>query len=74
MLCPFFNSKPVIDYQTAKASDTKLYARFFWSLIDEGVYVPPSQFESHFISLAHDDETLDHTIESIGKVLRSIKI
>ena len=74
MLCPFFTSKPVIDYQTAKTSDTHLYARFFWALIDEGVYVPPSQFEAHFISLAHDDETLDHTIKSIDKVLRSIKI
>ena len=74
MLCPFFTSKQVIDYQTAKTSDTKLYARFFWSLIEEGVYIPPSQFESHFISLAHDDETLDHTIKSIDKVLGSIKI
>lgn len=74
MLCPFFTSQRVIDYETAKKSDTKLYARFFWALIELGVYVPPSQFEAHFISLAHDDEVLEKTILAINKALKSIKI
>lgn len=74
MLCPFFTSQKVIDYKTAKTTDTKLYARFFWALIEQGVYVPPSQFEAHFISLAHDDEVLDNTILAIDKALKSIKL
>ncbi|MGA1864910.1 MAG: glutamate-1-semialdehyde 2,1-aminomutase [bacterium] len=74
MLCPFFTSQRVTDYETAKKSDAKLYARFFWTLIELGVYVPPSQFEAHFISLAHDDEVLDNTILAINKALKSIKI
>ena len=74
MLCPFFTSERVIDYQTAKRCDTKLYARFFWSLVEQGVYVPPSQFEAHFISLAHDDEALDKTIEAMHHALKSIQI
>jgi glutamate-1-semialdehyde 2,1-aminomutase len=74
MICPFFTSQRVIDYETAKTSDTKLYARFFWALIEQGVYVPPSQFEAHFVSLAHDDEVLDNTILAIDKALKSIKI
>ncbi|MGA1790724.1 MAG: glutamate-1-semialdehyde 2,1-aminomutase [bacterium] len=74
MLCPFFTSEKVIDYQTAKRCDTKLYARFFWALVEHGVYVPPSQFEAHFISLAHDDEVLDKTIEAMHHALKSIQI
>jgi glutamate-1-semialdehyde 2,1-aminomutase len=74
MLCPFFTSERVIDYQTAKRCDTKLYARFFWALLEQGVYVPPSQFEAHFISLAHDDEVLDKTIEAMHHALKSIQI
>lgn len=74
MICPFFTSQKVIDYTTAKTSDTKLYARFFWALIEQGVYVPPSQFEAHFVSLSHDDEVLDNTILAIDKALKSITI
>jgi len=74
MLCPFFTSEKVIDYQKAKRCDTKLYARFFWALVEQGIYVPPSQFEAHFISLAHDDEVLDKTIEAIHHALKSIQI
>jgi glutamate-1-semialdehyde 2,1-aminomutase len=74
MLCPFFTSHQVINYETAKTCDTKLYARFFWALIEQGVYVPPSQFEAHFVSLAHDDEALDKTIEIIMVALKSIQI
>jgi len=72
MLCPFFTSQKVVDYTTAKTCNTQHYARFFWALLELGVYVPPSQFESHFVSIAHDDEVIDKTIEAVQKAMRSI--
>jgi len=71
-LSPFFTSEKVTDYISAKTSDTKRYAHFFWSLIRQGVYVPPSQFEAHFISLAHNDEVLEKTIQAVHQALRSL--
>ena len=50
MLTPFFTAGPVIDYETARASDTRAYARLFNALLKARVSVPPSQFESWFIS------------------------
>ena len=58
----FFTSEPVVDLASAKTSDTALYARFFHAMLDRGVYIAPSQFEAGFISLAHDDATIDATI------------
>ena len=60
----FFNAAPVTDYDTAKTSDTERYARFFHGLLDAGTYVAPSTFEALFVSLAHSDADLDHTIEA----------
>ncbi|MBN2372905.1 glutamate-1-semialdehyde 2,1-aminomutase [bacterium] len=73
MFCPFFTSQRVVDYRTAKSSNTEQYARFFWSLLEQGVYVPPSQFEAHFISLAHEDEDIDKTIGAIHKAMSDVK-
>jgi glutamate-1-semialdehyde 2,1-aminomutase len=58
----FFTNDPVVDLASAKTSDTGLYARFFHAMLDRGVYLAPSQFEAGFISLAHDDATIDATI------------
>ncbi|MGA1845205.1 MAG: glutamate-1-semialdehyde 2,1-aminomutase [bacterium] len=74
MLCPFFTSQKVVDYATAKTSDTQHYARFFWALLELGVYVPPSQFEAHFVSMAHNDEVINETIEAIYKAMRSVTL
>lgn len=60
----FFSTLPVTDYNTAKASDTAAYGRFFHSLLDQGIYLPPSQFEAAFISLAHTPEDIDATINA----------
>jgi glutamate-1-semialdehyde 2,1-aminomutase len=58
----FFTSEPVVDLASAKTSDTALYGRFFHAMLERGVYLAPSQFEAGFISLAHDDATIDATI------------
>ena len=60
----FFNAEPVCDYATATASDTERFARFFWAMLDQGVYLPCSQFEAAFISVAHNEELIDRTVEA----------
>ena len=55
MFCLYFTPEPVIDYATAKTSDTARFARYFWHMLSHGIYLPPSQFEACFISLALDD-------------------
>ncbi|MCX7670287.1 MAG: glutamate-1-semialdehyde 2,1-aminomutase, partial [Anaerolineae bacterium] len=62
MFCTFFTPHPVTDWATARLSDTARYARFFRAMLEQGVYLAPSQFEAGFISIAHDDECLEHTI------------
>jgi glutamate-1-semialdehyde 2,1-aminomutase len=60
----FFTAGPVEDWASAAKSDRGRFARFFHAMLDEGVYLPPSQFEAAFISLAHDDAVLDKTVEA----------
>jgi glutamate-1-semialdehyde 2,1-aminomutase len=72
MFTLFFTEGPVRDYRSAKTSDTKRFARFFIEMMNEGVYLPPSQFEAWFISLAHTQKDLDKTIEACDTALRKI--
>jgi glutamate-1-semialdehyde 2,1-aminomutase len=58
----FFTATPVVDYATAKTSDTQRFASFFRKMRDQGVFLPPSQFEAMFVSLAHTDEDVDQVI------------
>ena len=65
MVCPFFvkqAGQTVTNYAEATACDTQRYARFFHAMLDNGVYLPPSQFEAWFPSLAHDDEAIAKTL------------
>jgi glutamate-1-semialdehyde 2,1-aminomutase len=59
MLTLFFSAAPVTDYATAKAADTARFGSFFRKMRDRGVFLPPSQFEAMFVSLAHTDEDID---------------
>jgi glutamate-1-semialdehyde 2,1-aminomutase len=72
MLTLFFTEGPVRDYRTAKMSDTKRFAQFFIAMMEEGIYLPPSQFEAWFISLAHTQKDLDQTLEACETAFRSI--
>ncbi len=71
MFTLFFTNQPVIDFASAKTSDTSRFANFFNGLIQNGVYFPPSQFEACFVSAAHDEEDIDQTLTAAGEVLRS---
>ena len=55
---------PVIDWETAKKSDTKAYASYFHHMLEHGVYLAPSQFEAGFISAAHTEEDIRHTVNA----------
>jgi len=72
MWTSFFTSEPVIDWDSANKCDRQLYGKFFHALLDEGVYLAPSQFEAAFVSLAHDDQVIERTIEAARKALTRI--
>lgn len=61
----FFTAKPVGDYDSAISADTKEYSRYFSFMLDNGIYVAPSQFEAMFISAAHSDKDIDETCRLI---------
>ena len=60
----FFASTPVTNYDTAKLSDTKMFSKFFWAMMDRGVYLPCSQFEAAFNSVTHDEAIIDLTLKA----------
>jgi glutamate-1-semialdehyde 2,1-aminomutase len=72
MWTSFFTSEPVVDWDSANKCDRQLYGKFFHAMLDEGVYLAPSQFEAAFVSLAHDDEVIGRTIEAARKALTRI--
>jgi glutamate-1-semialdehyde 2,1-aminomutase len=58
----FFHAGPVIDWESAKVSDTARFGRFFRAMLDRGIYMAPSQFEAAFLSAAHTGEDIAKTI------------
>jgi glutamate-1-semialdehyde 2,1-aminomutase len=72
MWTAFFTGEPVFDYPSAKRADTARFGRFFHAMLEQGVYLPPSQFEAAFVSLAHGQAELDHTLAAARKALRSL--
>jgi len=69
LLTVFFSEEPVRDYEDAKRCDTERYAAFCRAMLDRGVYLPPSQFEAWFPSLAHTDAHVERTIEAAREAL-----
>jgi glutamate-1-semialdehyde 2,1-aminomutase len=62
MITFFFTDQPVTDYESAKTSDTKRFGRFFHALLERGIYWPQAQYEAAFISAAHSQEDIEHTV------------
>jgi glutamate-1-semialdehyde 2,1-aminomutase len=69
LLTVFFSEEPVRDYDDAKRCDTERYAAFCRAMLDRGVYLPPSQFEAWFPSLAHTEGHVERTIEAAREAL-----
>jgi glutamate-1-semialdehyde 2,1-aminomutase len=70
--CLLFSENEVSNYIEAKKSDTQKYGKFFKSMLDQGIYLAPAQFEAAFISYAHTEEEIDFTLECAEKALKSL--
>ena len=68
----FFNARDVVDYETAATSDQERFKRWFGAMLEEKIYMAPSQFETLFMSAAHSDEDLQRTLDSARRALEKI--
>lgn len=69
MMTLFFHPDPVTDWDVAARCDTARFARYFWALIERGVYMPCSQYEALFVSAAHSEADIRHTIDAAREAL-----
>jgi glutamate-1-semialdehyde 2,1-aminomutase len=72
MLTLFFHGHPVADWEGASQCDTKKFAKYFWGLIECGVYMPCSQYEALFVSAAHSEDDITRTIEAARAALQDL--
>ncbi|MDB6056523.1 MAG: pyridoxal phosphate-dependent transferase [Verrucomicrobiales bacterium] len=72
MFCGYFTSEPVHNLADAMKSDRVRFAKYFHGMLNEGVYFAPSQFEAGFISAAHSEKDIEHTVRSATKVLKTL--
>jgi glutamate-1-semialdehyde 2,1-aminomutase len=72
LVTPFFSTTPVRDFTDAARSDVEAYGRWCRSLLERGVYPPPSQFEAWFPSLAHTDEDVERTVTAAREAFREV--
>jgi glutamate-1-semialdehyde 2,1-aminomutase len=68
----FFTDRSVTDYHSAKSADIRKYEKYFHSLLASRIFVPPSQFETCFLSTAHTEEEVDSTLDAIGAALKTL--
>lgn len=69
MITIFFHPGPIRSWNDAKSADTQAFGRFHRALLGEGIYWPPAQFEAAFLSLAHDENAVDRTIEAVASAI-----
>lgn len=72
MLTLFFSDRPVRNFQDALSCDRKAFARFHRLMLEQGIYLPPSQFEAWFVSTAHDEAAVERTVEAAAASLRAL--
>lgn len=72
MFCAFFSKGEVFDWPTASQCDTKAFAKYFLGMLDEGVYLAPSQFETAFVSAAHSEADIEKTIAAAARCFKLI--
>ncbi len=68
----FFTAYPVTNYDQAKTSDTKMYARFFREMLNRNIFLAPSQFEAAFVSACHTEADIDRTVLAAREALKLI--
>jgi glutamate-1-semialdehyde 2,1-aminomutase len=67
MITVFFSPDPVFDAASARKADTKKFSKYFQVMLENGIYLPPSQFEAAFLSVAHTDEDVEATVAAARK-------
>jgi glutamate-1-semialdehyde 2,1-aminomutase len=72
LFCTFFTDRDVVDYASAKASDTKRYGRFFHGMLERSIYLAPSQFEVGFVSLAHTEQDIEQTLRAATEAVKTL--
>jgi glutamate-1-semialdehyde 2,1-aminomutase len=72
MISVHFSHKPVTDFASASSANNTMFNKFFHAMLNEGVYLPPSAFESWFLSNALSNYDLDHTIEAASKAVKTL--
>lgn len=72
MFTTFFTSQPVTNWDSAKQADTQRFSSYFRAMLDEGVYLAPSQFEAGFLSTAHQDLDIEQTIEAARRAFQKL--
>lgn len=70
MFTLFFTEQPVVDFSSAKTSDTALFSQYFGLMLERGVFLPPSQYEACFMSAAHSDEDIANTLAAAAESFR----
>lgn len=73
MFTIFFTDQPVSDFETAKTSDTALFGRYFNEMLQRGIYLAPSQYESLFVSTAITPELVDEYVQANYDALKAIQ-
>ncbi len=69
----FFTNEPVINYETAQNANVDYFAQYYRAMIEQGIFLPPSQFEGVFLSTAHTDEDIDKTIQAVRTAFSKIE-
>jgi glutamate-1-semialdehyde 2,1-aminomutase len=72
MFCGYFTEQPVHNLADAMHSDRERFKKYFHGMLEEGVYLAPSQFEAGFISAAHTEEDIDKTVKAAAKVMKAL--
>lgn len=72
MMTLFFASKPIVDWTSASHCDTQRFARWFWAMLERGIYLPCSQYEALFVSAAHTEADIDATVRAARESLKAL--
>jgi len=73
MFSLFFSKRRITNYQEARECDLKKFAHYFHNMLEEGIYLPPSQFETNFISIAHKKREIKKTLKAVDKAFKYLK-
>lgn len=72
MFCMFFTDAEIINLDSVKTQDLELFRKLFWSMLDQGIYIAPSPYETGFLSLAHTQDDIDITLDALEQSVAAL--